>query len=88
MGNNEDDFEIECVSEHLVSEYGTEVNLILTVLGNIDFDFSNAIVTDESKFSDFDLTDEELDEVSTEVGVNIAHDNLLIFAAKKMRGGE
>ena len=88
MSNNEDDFEIECVSEHLVSEYGTEVNLILTVLGNIDYDFANAIVTDESKFSDFDLTDEELDEVSTEVGANVTNDDLLTLVAKKMRGGE
>ena len=88
MSNNEDDFEIECVSEHLVSEYGTEVNLILTVLGNIDYDFANAIVTDESKFADFDLTDEELDEVATEVGANVTHDSTLIFVAKKMRGEE
>ena len=88
MSNNEDEFEIECVSEHLVSEYGAEVNLILTVLGNIDYDFANAIVTDESKFSDFDLTDEELDEVSTEVGVNVMHEASLIFVAKKIRGEE
>jgi hypothetical protein len=88
MSNKEDDFEIDGATEHLVSEYGTEINLIQTVLGNIDYDFANAIVTDESKFSDFDLTDEELDEVSTEIGANITHDVTLIFAAKKMRGEE
>jgi hypothetical protein len=86
MSNNEDDFEIECASEHLVSEYGTEINLILTVLGNIDFDFSNAIVTDESKFADFDLSDEELDELSTEVGANVKHEDHLVQIAKKIRG--
>ena len=88
MSNNENDYENECETTHLVSEYGTEVNLILTVLGNIDYDFANAIVTDESKFSDFDLTDEELDEVATEVGANVSHDSSLIFVAKKMRGEE
>ena len=88
MSDNEDDFEIEGSPEHLVSEYGTEINLIQTVLGTIDYDFANAIVTDESKFSDFDLTDEELDEVSMEVGANITHDDLLIYVAKKMRGEE
>ena len=86
MGNNEYDYENECDTTHLVSEYGTEVNLILTVLGNIDYDFANAIVTDESKFADFDLTDEELDEVSTEVGANIMHDDALVHVAKKLRG--
>jgi len=88
MSNNEDDYEIEWAAEHLVSEYGTEVTLILSVLGNIDYDFANTIVTDESKFSDFDLTDEELDEVSTEIGANITHDATLVYAAKKMRGDE
>ena len=88
MSNNEDDFEIEGSAEHLVSEYGTEINLIQTVLGTIDYDFATAIVTDESKFSDFDLTDEELDEVATEVGVNITHDDSLTYVAKKMRGEE
>ena len=29
MSNNEDDYEIEWADEHLVSEYGTEINLIL-----------------------------------------------------------
>jgi hypothetical protein len=86
MSDNEDDYEIEWADQHLVSEYGTEINLILSVLGNIDYDFANAIVTDESKFSDFDLTDEELDEVSTEVGANIIHDDFLTSVAKKMRG--
>ena len=88
MSDNEDDFEIEGSPEHLVSEYGTEINLIQTVLGTIDYDFANAIVTDESKFSDFDLSDEELDELSTELGANIDHGDLLMEIAKKMRGEE
>ena len=86
MSNNEDDFDFDSAETHLVSEYGTEINLILTVLGNIDYDFANAIVTDESKFADFDLTDEELDEVSTEVGANVMHTDSLVYVAKKMRG--
>ena len=86
--DNDDDFNFELGDEHLASEYGTEASLILGVLGQIDFELGQAIVTDESKFSDFDLTDEELDELSTEVGVNIDHGDLLTDIAKKMRGGE
>ena len=86
MDNNEDYFESEHIEEHLVSEYGAEINLILTVLGRIDNDLAHSLVTNTSKFSDFDLTDAELDEVSMEIGVNIVHGDLLIFAAKKLRG--
>ena len=86
--DKEDDLTFELADEHLIGEYGTEINLILGVLGQIDYDLGQAIVTDESKFSDFDLSDEELDELSTEVGVNIEHNDLLPDIAKKMRGGE
>jgi hypothetical protein len=79
------DLTFELVDEHLIGEYGTEINLILGVLGQIDFELGQAIITDDSKFSDFDLSDEELDEVSTELGVNIDHIDLLTFVASKMR---
>ena len=88
MDDNEDYFEIDHIEEHLASEYGTEINLILTVLGRIDSDLAHSLITNTSKFSDFDLTDEELDEVSTELGANITHDATLVYAAKKMRGEE
>jgi hypothetical protein len=80
------DLTFELLDEHLIGEYGTEITLLLGVLGQIDYDLAQAIVTDESKFSDFDLSDEELDELSTEVGVNINHDDLLTTIAQKMRG--
>ena len=83
--DKEDDLTFELADEHLIGEYGTEINLILGVLGQIDYDLGLAVVTDESKFSDFDLSDEELDEVSTELGVNIDHIDLLTFVASKMR---
>ena len=86
--DKEDDLTFELSDEHLISEYGTEITLILGVLGQIDYDLGQAIVTDESKFSDFDLSDEELDELSTELGANIDHGDLLTDIAKKMRGGE
>ena len=86
MDDNEDYFEIDHTEEHLAGEYGTEITLILTVLGRIDSDLAHSLVTNTSKFSDFDLTDEELDEVSMEIGVNIVHGDLLMFAAKKIRG--
>ena len=79
------DLTFELVDEHLIGEYGTEINLILGVLGQIDFELGQAIITDDSKFSDFDLSDEELDEVSTELGVSIDHIDLLTFVASKMR---
>ena len=86
--NKEDELTLDWSDEHLISEYGTEITLILGVLGQIDYDLGQAIVTDESKFSDFDLSDEELDELSTELGANIDHGDLLTDIAKKMRGGE
>ena len=84
----DEDLTFELGDEHLTSEYGTEVSLILSVLGQIDFELGQAVVTDESKFSDFDLSDEELDELSTELGANVDHGDLLTDIAKKMRGGE
>ena len=86
--NKEDELTLDWSDEHLISEYGTEITLILGVLGQIDYDLGQAIVTDESKFSDFDLSDEELDELSTELGANIDHGDLLMEIAKKMRGEE
>ena len=61
------------------------MNLILTVLGKIDDDLASSVLTNTSKFEDFDLTDEELDEVITDLGLAIKNENYIVDIAKKMR---
>ena len=69
----------------MIDEYASEVNLVLTVLGKIDNDLAYSVITNTSKFSDFDLTDEELDEVISEVGFAVKNEDNIIDIAKKMR---
>ena len=38
-----------------IDEYASEVNLILTVLGKIDQDLASSVLTNSSKFEDFDF---------------------------------
>ena len=81
----EDDFDFELDADDKIDEYASEVNLILTVLSKIDDDFTNSVLTNTSKFADFDLTNEELDEVITELGFSVKNSNKIIDIAKKMR---
>ena len=61
------------------------MNLILTILGKIDQDLASSVLTNSSKFEDFDLTDEELDEVISGIGINVKSENKIVDIAKKMR---
>ena len=81
----DDDFEFELDADDMIDEYSSEVNLILTVLGEIDQDLASSVLTNSSKFEDFDLTDEELDEVITDLGFAIKNENNIVDIAKKMR---
>ena len=63
----DEDFDFELDEDDMIDEYASEVNLILTVLGKIDDDLANSVLTNSSKFEDFDLTEEELDEVISEI---------------------
>ena len=83
MAENEYDFELD--EDDMIDAYASEVNLILTVLGKIDEDLANSILTNSSKFADFDLTDEELDEVTSELGFSVKNKDNVIDIAKKMR---
>ena len=83
MNNEEFDFELD--ADDKIDEYASEVNLILTVLGKIDQDLIHSVLTNSSKFEDFDLTDEELDDVITDLGFAIKNEDNLIDIAKKMR---
>lgn len=81
----EEEFDFELDADDKIDEYASEVNLILTVLGKIDQDLVHSVLTNSSKFEDFDLTDEELDDVITDLGFAIKNENNLIDIAKKMR---
>ena len=81
----EEEFDFELDADDKIDEYASEVNLILTVLGKIDQDLVHSVLTNSSKFEDFDLTDEELDEVITDLGFVIKNENNVIDIAKKMR---
>ena len=81
----EEEFDFELDADDKIDEYASEVNLILTVLGKIDQDLVHSVLTNSSKFEDFDLTDEELDEVITDLGFAIKNENYIVDIAKKMR---
>lgn len=81
----EDEYDFELDEDDMIDEYASEVNLILTVLGKIDEDLANSVLTNSSKFSDFDLTDEELDEVISELGFSVKNKDNVVDIAKKMR---
>jgi len=82
---NNEDFDFELDADDKIDEYASEVNLILTVLGKIDQDLASSVLTNTSKFVDFDLTDEELDEVIADLGFVIKNENNVVDIAKKMR---
>ena len=81
----EEDFDFELDEDDMIDEYASEVNLILTVLSKIDEDLANSVLTNSSKFEDFDLTEEELDEVISEIGFSIKNENKIVDIAKKLR---
>ena len=81
----EEEFDFELDADDKIDEYASEVNLILTVLGKIDQDLASSVLTNTSKFVDFDLTDEELDEVIADLGFVIKNENNVVDIAKKMR---
>ena len=81
----EDEYDFELDDDDIIDEYASEVNLILTVLGKIDEDLANSVLTNTSKFADFDLTDEELDEVISELGFSVKNKDNVVDIAKKMR---
>ena len=81
----EEEFDFELDADDKIDQYASEVNLILTILGKIDQDLASSVLTNTSKFEDFDLTDEELDEVITDLGFVVKSENNIIDIAKKMR---
>ena len=81
----DEDFDFELDEDDMIDEYASEVNLILTVLGKIDDDLANSVLTNSSKIEDFDLTEEELDEVISEIGFSVKNDNKIVDIAKKLR---
>ncbi len=81
----DEDFDFELDEDDMIDEYASEVNLILTVLGKIDDDLANSVLTNSSKFEDFDLTEEELDEVISEIGFSVKNENKIVDIAKKLR---
>ena len=81
----DEDFDFELDEDDMIDEYASEVNLILTVLSKIDDDLANSVLTNSSKFDDFDLTEEELDEIISEIGFSIKNENKIVDIAKKLR---
>lgn len=83
--NKEEEFDFELDEDDKIDEYASEVNLILTILGEIDQDLASSVLTNSSKFEDFDLSDEELDEVINGIGIKVNSENKIVDIAKKMR---
>jgi|TARA_B110000495_G_scaffold187305_1_gene186607 hypothetical protein len=81
----EDEFDFELDEDDKIDEYASEVNLILTVLGEIDQDLANSVLTNSTKFVDFDLSNEEMDQIVQAVGLVVKHDDNIIDIAKKLR---
>jgi hypothetical protein len=81
---DEDEF-YELDEDDMIDEYASEVNLFLTVIGKIDEDLVNSVITNTSKIADFDLTDEELDEVIMELGFSVKNKDNVVDVVKKIR---
>tara|TARA_B110000305_G_C19263028_1_gene550497 strand:+ start:436 stop:705 length:270 start_codon:yes stop_codon:yes gene_type:complete len=81
----EEEFDFELDEDDKIDEYASEVNLILTVLGEIDQDLANSVLTNSTKFVDFDLSNEEMDQIVQSVGLVVKHDDNIIDIAKKLR---
>ena len=81
---DEDKF-YELDEDDMIEEYTSEVNLFLTVIGKIDEDLVNSVITNTSKIEDFDLTDEELDEVIMELGFSVKSKDNVVDVVKKIR---
>jgi hypothetical protein len=81
----EDEFDFELDEDDKIDEYASEVNLILTVLGEINQDLANSVLTNSTKFVDFDLSNEEMDQIVQAVGLVVKHDDNIIDIAKKLR---
>ena len=81
----EEDFDFELDEDDKIDEYASEVNMILMVLSEIDEDLASSVLTNSSKFEDFDLTDEELDEITNRIGIRVKSVNKIVDIAKKMR---
>jgi len=81
---DEDKF-YELDEDDMIAEYASEVNLFLTVIGKIDGDLVNSVITNTSKIEDFDLTDEELDEVIMELGFSVKSKDNVVDVVKKIR---
>ena len=81
----EDYYDFELDEDDMIDEYASEVNLILTVLGKIDEDLTSSVITNSSKMEDFELTDEEMDEVIAELGFSVKNKDNIVDIAKKMR---
>ena len=81
----QEEFDFELDEDDKIDEYASEVNLILTVLGEIDQDLANSVLTNSTKFVDFDLSNEEMDQIVQSVGLVVKHDDNIIDIAKKLR---
>ena len=81
----EDDYDFELDDDDMIDEYSSEVNLLMSVIGKIDEDLANSILTNSSKIEDFDLTDEELDEIIMELGFSVKTTDKIVDITKKMR---
>jgi hypothetical protein len=81
----EEEFDFELDEDDLIDEYSSEVDIILETLGKIDQDLASSVLTNSSKFVDFDLTDEELGEIITDIGFVIQNENKIVDIAKKLR---
>jgi hypothetical protein len=84
----EDDYDLydfEDYEDEKVDEYASEIHLLLGVLGEIDEDLSNSMIKVNSKMSDFDLSDEELCDVSEKMGFTLKNEDNIVDIAKKIR---
>ena len=77
-------------SQDLVNAYAQEMHIILDALAVIDDQFRDSLLTDESKFSHYDLEDSQLQLVSeklSELGkgeIRLKHTDKIVDIAQKI----
>ena len=78
------DKKIRLASQAKCNKYKREVDEILNALDDIEEGWASSLITDESSFADYSLTDYEISLLSFKLQENIKEADLIVDIAKKM----
>lgn len=80
----ENDKKIRLASQAKCNKYKREVDEILNALDDIEEGWASSLITDESSFADYNLTENEIALLSFKLQENVKETDLIVDIAKKM----